>query len=155
MVIPDYREDTPEAFREQLGAVVEAYLPLKNRMVATETADKELLIPLLAALSGVEMALVRGEAHRYWMQQLAAMEAHAETLSGKEGIKAQREQFGFFSQALINALTAFGVDGTYFVQYCPMAFDNTGANWLSSEEQIRNPYFGDVMLKCGSVTKEL
>ncbi|NJC25843.1 efflux RND transporter periplasmic adaptor subunit [Neolewinella antarctica] len=155
LTIPDYRQDTPEAFRKQLGEVVEAYLPLKDRMVATETADAASLNPLREALAKVNMSLVKGEAHVYWMQQLEAVEAHAAALSKAAEIEAQREQFGFLSQALINALTAFGVDGTYYVQHCPMAFDNAGANWLSNEEQIRNPYYGNQMLTCGSVTDEL
>lgn len=153
--IPDYRADTPEAFRIQLGKIVETYLPLKDRMVATELADKALLVPLQEALTKVNMSLVRGDAHVYWMQQLEAVQAHANTLLKKDDVEAQRKQFGFLSQALINALTAFGVEGTYYVQHCPMAFDNAGANWLSNEEQIRNPYFGELMLKCGSVTDEL
>ncbi|MGB3543408.1 efflux RND transporter periplasmic adaptor subunit [Rubrivirga sp.] len=155
VAIPDYREDTPEAFRAQLGKVVEAYLPLKDRMVATELADETLLVSLREMLAKVDMMKVKGDAHVYWMQQMEAMEAHANTLLKKDDVEAQREQFGFLSQALINALTAFGVDGTYYVQHCPMAFDTAGANWLSDDEQIRNPYFGDKMLKCGSVTEEL
>ena len=153
--VPDYREGTPEAFRTQLGNVVEAYLPLKDRMVATELADETLLASLRETLAKVDMIQVKGDAHVYWMKQMKAMEAHANTLLKKDDVEAQRKQFGFLSQSLINALTAFGVDGTYYVQYCPMAFDNAGANWLSNEEQIRNPYFGDLMMKCGSVIDEL
>lgn len=41
--------------------------------------------------------------------------------------------------------------GKVFQQFCPMAFDNTGANWLSANPEIRNPYFGDKMLECGEV----
>jgi Cu(I)/Ag(I) efflux system membrane fusion protein len=137
--VPDYREGTPEAFRTQLGNVVEAYLLLKDRMVATESADETILNPLREALTKVDMMQVKGAAHVYWMKQMKAMEAHANTLLKKDDVEAQRKQFGFLSQSLINALTAFGVDGTYYVQYCPMAFDNAGDNWLSNEEQIRNP----------------
>jgi len=39
-------------------------------------------------------------------------------------------------------------------QYCPMAFQNKGAYWLSSEKKIMNPYFGDKMLHCGVVKEE-
>ena len=153
--IPNYREDTPEAFRTQLGKVVEAYLPMKDQMVATRLADETLLASLRETLAKVDMMQVKGDAHVYWMKQLEAIEAHGNTLLKKDDVEAQRKQFSFLSQALINALTAFGVDGTYYVQHCPMAFDNAGANWLSNEEQIRNPYFGDMMLKCGTVTDEL
>ena len=155
MAIPNYQEETPEAFREQLGKVVEAYLPLKDRMVATETADEALVTALREALANVNMSLVKDEAHMYWMQQLEAIRSHASTLLKKDDVAAQREQFGFLSQALINALTAFGVSGDYYVQHCPMAFDNAGADWLSDEEQVRNPYFGDLMMKCGYVKVEL
>ncbi len=36
---------------------------------------------------------------------------------------------------------------------CPMAFDNKGADWLQMDEDIRNPYFGASMLKCGEVVE--
>jgi Cu(I)/Ag(I) efflux system membrane fusion protein len=32
-----------------------------------------------------------------------------------------------------------------------MAFDNKGADWLQTDEDTRNPYFGASMLKCGKV----
>jgi Cu(I)/Ag(I) efflux system membrane fusion protein len=32
-----------------------------------------------------------------------------------------------------------------------MAFDNKGASWLQLDKEIRNPYFGSMMYKCGSV----
>lgn len=153
--IPDYKDATPEAFRSQLGKVVEAYLPIKDQMVATDLIKEALTTPLMEALAEVDMSLVKEDAHMYWMQQLAVVEAHTNALLKRNEVETQRKQFGFLSQALINVLTAFGVDGTYYVQYCPMAFDNTGANWLSNEDKIRNPYFGDMMLKCGSVTEEL
>ena len=49
------------------------------------------------------------------------------------------------------ALTrSFGPPGdALYLQYCPMANNDQGANWLSTYSEIRNPYFGDMMLKCG------
>ena len=44
-----------------------------------------------------------------------------------------------------------GMDSALYVQKCPMANNNKGAVWLSAEEEIRNPYYGDAMLTCGSV----
>jgi Cu(I)/Ag(I) efflux system membrane fusion protein len=46
-------------------------------------------------------------------------------------------------------------DGTLYVQHCPMAFNNKGADWISREHDIRNPYFGVSMLTCGDVTDTL
>jgi len=36
-----------------------------------------------------------------------------------------------------------------------MAFDGKGGYWLSNSKEIRNPYFGDIMLACGEVTEVL
>jgi Cu(I)/Ag(I) efflux system membrane fusion protein len=36
-----------------------------------------------------------------------------------------------------------------------MANNNKGAIWLSAEKNIFNPYFGDSMLRCGSIIEEL
>ena len=35
-----------------------------------------------------------------------------------------------------------------------MADNDKGADWLSKEEPIINPYFGESMLSCGEVEKE-
>jgi Cu(I)/Ag(I) efflux system membrane fusion protein len=67
-------------------------------------------------------------------------------------VEEQRKQFDFFSQALIKTIKVFGIpDDTLYVQHCPMAFDNKGADWISKEEAIQNPYFGDKMMRCGVV----
>jgi hypothetical protein len=47
------------------------------------------------------------------------------------------------------------VSGSLFVEYCPMANNNEGGFWLSNEKEIKNPYFGDMMLKCGSVKETI
>ncbi len=46
-------------------------------------------------------------------------------------------------------------DITLYWQYCPMAKDNQGANWLSLDSEIMNPYFGDQMLHCGNIEEQL
>ena len=82
------------------------------------------------------------------------MTAHTQSIIESEDVENQRKQFGFISDALINAISAFGIEGnTLYVQHCPMALSNEGADWLAIEEQIQNPYFGDKMMKCGSVKK--
>ena len=67
----------------------------------------------------------------------------------------QRQAFSNFIQTFYKSIKMFGLkDTTAYYQYCPMAFGNEWAFWLSETEEIRNPYFGDMMLKCGE-TKEI
>lgn len=151
--LPDYTEDAPIEFKQQLAQVSEAYLVLKDAFVATDSEQaKTAAGHVLDALSNTDMSLLKGDAHVYWMEQLEAMQAHAEKITSLTDVEEQRKQFDFLSEALIKAIKVFGItSNTYYVQHCPMAFDNEGADWLSNVEEIRNPYFGDKMMKCGTV----
>jgi hypothetical protein len=42
-----------------------------------------------------------------------------------------------------------------YYQYCPMANKGKGANWLSMENKIKNPYYGTQMLTCGKVLETI
>ncbi len=151
--LPDFTESTPIEFKQQLDKVSDAYLLLKDALVATDKEHATVAAnQILEALSAVEMALLEGDAHLYWMEQLDAMQAHSKKISELDEVKEQRKQFDFLSQLLIKSIKVFGVpENTLYVEHCPMAFDNKGADWLSKENEIRNPYFGDKMLKCGVV----
>ena len=151
--LPDYTESTPVDFKQQLVKVSDAYLLLKDAMVATDQAQAvNTSEQVLETLTKVDMALVKGDAHLYWMEQLESMQAHSKKISTLEDIEEQRKQFDFLSQALIKTIKVFGVpDDTLYVQHCPMANDNEGADWISNEETIRNPYYGDKMMSCGTV----
>lgn len=153
--IPNFQSQTPALFKTQLNAVADTYLQLKDALVATDpTTASGAAQQILTTLKEVDMRLLKDEAHNYWMEQLNGLEAHTKNIVELTDVKKQRTQFGFLSEALINAVTAFGTaDKLLYVQHCPMAFDNQGADWISTEEQIRNPYFGDKMMKCGLVTK--
>ncbi|PHN03529.1 efflux RND transporter periplasmic adaptor subunit [Flavilitoribacter nigricans] len=157
MAVPDYRAETPSAFKEQVGALALAYLALKDAFVNTDPqAVTQAAGNFRDRLEGVDMMLLKGDAHTYWMQQLEALDVHSRNMIGQEEIEAQRRQFDFLSQALIHTVKAFGAEGeALYVQHCPMAFDNEGADWISNEETIRNPYFGEKMMKCGSVLEQL
>ena len=156
-VVPTFTDETPDEFVAKLDKGVLYYLELKNALVETDKDAASLSADmLLKSISEIDMKLIKGEAHIYWMEQLNSLKSHGESIKNSNEIEKQRDQFDFLSQAMINTLKAFGTaDKTYYIQYCPMAKDNQGADWISTESQIRNPYFGDKMMKCGSVKLEL
>lgn len=153
----DYTESTPVTFKKQLASVTQSYLVLKDALVATDKIQaSKSATQLLEKLTQVDMSLLKGDAHNYWMEQLAALQAHSQKIAALEEVVEQRQQFDFLSQALIKTIKTFGVsEGTYYIQHCPMAFDDSGADWISNVEAIRNPYFGDRMLKCGIVQETI
>ncbi len=78
-----------------------------------------------------------------------------EQISISSDIQEQREKFVIVTAIVEKLLENSVAKGSFFKQYCPMAFNNTGAYWLSNSKEIRNPYFGSKMLKCGRVDKEI
>jgi Cu(I)/Ag(I) efflux system membrane fusion protein len=52
---------------------------------------------------------------------------------------------------MIMIAKAFPPNKELYIQYCPMADRNNGARWLSDSKIVKNPYFGESMLKCGEV----
>ncbi len=78
-----------------------------------------------------------------------------QTLIDSKEIETQRIAFVEVTHYVEMQMTGALESGTIYKQYCPMAFNNTGGYWLSESKQIMNPYFGDRMLKCGRVDKEI
>ena len=85
----------------------------------------------------------------------ATMIAAANGIASFPDLKAQRGYFKTITDKMIETLQSNGTNQTVYIQYCPMAFNNTGASWLSDSKDILNPYFGDKMLKCGAVKGEI
>lgn len=154
---PDYTAETPAAFQQQMSANLQAYFDLKNALVDTDgTQAQTAAADFVTVLTKTDMSLLKGEAHEYWMQQQNALRDHAQNIAAVTDTEAQRKQFSFLSLALINAAEAFGTaEETVYVQHCPMALGNTGADWLAETDKVLNPYFGDKMLKCGVVKRTI
>ncbi|MGO3182377.1 MAG: DUF3347 domain-containing protein [Aequorivita sp.] len=76
-------------------------------------------------------------------------------MADSDDISVQRENFEALSAGVETMLQGALKSGTVYKQYCPMAFDNKGASWISTSRDILNPYFGDKMLKCGRVDAEI
>ncbi|WP_178984904.1 DUF3347 domain-containing protein [Winogradskyella helgolandensis] len=79
---------------------------------------------------------------------------HAEHISESD-IKHQREHFKVLSKDVTDMVAITGTGMKLYEQFCPMYDNNKGGAWLSMNEEIRNPYFGDQMLKCGKVQREI
>lgn len=134
---------------QQLTNSVESYLKLKDALVASQAKDA----------SDFAGAMRNGLNDLQIPSEEKALKEHVTLLIKSLGIiqkrselELQREEFIKLSENVI-AMTKMIPASTrkYYVQKCPMANDNEGARWLSTEKTIRNPYYGDKMMTCGSV----
>jgi hypothetical protein len=88
---------------------------------------------------------------------LRMLQVPAVAISASQGLAELREKFSPFSDSLHKAIrlgTIMPAEELYLL-HCPMAFQDKGADWISDEPRIINPYFGDEMLHCGKVKNKL
>ncbi|MBL1216458.1 MAG: efflux RND transporter periplasmic adaptor subunit [Planctomycetes bacterium] len=148
--------EVPAAFLESLSPVYEGYLSAQEAL-ATDDLDQ-----YLKAESEIRTAIQRtvtvgmhGEALG-WLNRLTQSLTSADSsvfAVPADTIESARTHFDVLSETVIGLSEHFGHGGdrTYYKAYCPMAFDNRGAYWVQRDgETISNPYFGEMMLRCGS-----
>jgi Cu(I)/Ag(I) efflux system membrane fusion protein len=145
-----------DRFQKQLKVVYDDYINLKDALIEEDSkGSMQHATFLLSNLSKVDMKLLKGEAHNKWMSSEKEMKSSTTAIAGSSDIKIQRNHFKYLSSHIINSVQLFGINEKVYVEFCPMADNDNGAYWLSNEEQIRNPYFGDAMLKCGEVKQTI
>lgn len=122
--------------------IISSYLELKNELVNSKSEK--------AAKSAGEIVevllLKKGE----FAENISA---EAEKIMKSTVLEDQRKHFSTLTKPIYTLANEADIDKELYYQYCPMAFNNKGAYWLSSESEISNPYFGDKMLRCGSTKK--
>ena len=142
-----------EAVQDKFGGLLEVYLDLKDALVASNNEQTQALAQKGAGIASDISGMQMDDMGRSHMSQLAEQLAE---MASKSTLGDQRGIFIQLSQNMIQIGQQMqGLDQKLYVQHCPMADNNKGANWLSLEQEIRNPYYGDAMLSCGSVVGTL
>lgn len=135
------------------SSILDNYYAIKNALVAGDAAKAAKSASAFnSAVSALDTKTAStGEANVFKSVQ-AGLLSESKAIGGSNDISKQREAFSKLSQSMITL--AKGVRLTtqpVYVEYCPMK----KTNWLSSEQAIKNPYYGSAMLSCGKVTDTL
>lgn len=141
------------AVRVYMKEMVQNYLAVKNALIdnngsgAAAASNK-----ISAAMKTFDKSLLSAEQKKVYDDIEDDLKEHAEHI-GKNGDKVshQREHFSMMSEAMYTLVKAFGAGITLYHDHCPMFNDGKGAIWLSETKNIRNPYYGEKMMTCGSV----
>nr|WP_288931825.1 efflux RND transporter periplasmic adaptor subunit [uncultured Allomuricauda sp.] len=141
-------EFSPEA-QSKFNELLNIYLDLKDALVASGQEKTQVLAQkgagIASEINDLEMDDM-GKSH------LSKLKEQLTEMSSKRNLEDQREVFVQLSKNMIQIGQQMKeLDTKLYVQHCPMANNDRGANWLSLEEEVRNPYYGDAMLTCGSV----
>lgn len=149
---------TTSAFRVQLGRLVHANFDLVEAL-ATDDLQSASQAARKAdeMLNQIEQNKPSND-HERQQWNLLAKTLHDSLLAVKEAndLPSQRRHFESFSDALTEAVQAFGVEqtGAVYRAVCPMVQGRKGY-WLQPQRDITNPYFGAAMLTCGEIDETL
>ncbi|MBB4801725.1 DUF3347 domain-containing protein [Flavobacterium aquidurense] len=111
---------------------------------------------ILEALNQVKVKDVEASKKAAVEMQLKALKKYStEIINNQADIAKQRQAFSHLSERFYELAKNVGIGKTMYKAHCPMYNDKKGAIWLSSENKIKNPYYGSAMLSCGSVQEKL
>ncbi len=139
--------------KESLQPLFDSYLKLKESL-ASDDYDNSIQEAKVYAkeLGKINMSIFKGEAHNVWMKHSSEAKKVIYAITKSSDIDNVRQHFVTLSEQMVMIAKTFEpTEKTLYVQHCPMADEDNGADWLSTEQEIKNPYFGEAMLKCGEV----
>ena len=104
------------------------------------------------AIGKLDKSLLTAEQKTAYDANEEEMIEHAEHIAKNgDNVKHQRSHFVQMSEVVYEVGKNFGAGRPVYHDHCPMAFNEKGAMWLSENKDIKNPYFGEKMLTCGTV----
>ncbi|WP_256959427.1 DUF3347 domain-containing protein [Sphingobacterium sp. JB170] len=140
----------------QLTAVSGSYFSIKDALISSNASTAATKAKNMAtAIKAVDMGKLSTEEHNAWMKVMQDLTRSAEAISKSKDIQQQREAFNLLSKNMYELAKESKQPVPVYYQHCPMANNGKGANWLSKEPAIKNPYYGNKMLTCGSVTETI
>ncbi|EDM34117.1 hypothetical protein PBAL39_24370 [Pedobacter sp. BAL39] len=133
--------------------VLDNYLTLKNSLVLSDS------LQAATAAKSLRLSLAKFRFKRLSLEEMNASTALraeisilAEDLSSHTHINKQRADFSGISEKIWLIIKSIQPAGQpLYQQVCPM----TGQQWISAEEEIKNPYYPKNMLTCGEVKAKI
>lgn len=147
---------TDQVAQNQLKPVFENYFLLKDALVKTDgKAVSGIAKDLLTSINEVKMDKLAMDVHLVWMKVMKDLTADTKNIAETQDIKKQRTLFMSLSKNMYNLIKVAKYETPVFYQFCPMANSGKGANWLSKDSAIKNPYYGSQMLSCGKTVETI
>lgn len=140
----------------QLKVVFDNYFLVKDALItsngnSTASASKE----LVTAINNVKMDKLDMDVHMVWMKVVNTIQKDAENIANTKDVKIQRDHFTTLSKDIYTLIKVSKYETPVYYQFCPMFNDGKGANWLSKENAVKNPYYGSMMLSCGKTVETI
>ncbi|MDO6440349.1 efflux RND transporter periplasmic adaptor subunit [Cyclobacterium sp. 1_MG-2023] len=144
-----------KASKADMSLIFENYFQFKNALATDDLLKaKSRAADMLQSLLKLDKTYFEESLHMDWSKYHAVLAVLLEKVNSQSSLADVRETFLSISDEMINIAETFKFyTNSLYVQRCPMADANKGANWLSKSDEVLNPYFGEAMSTCGEVIK--
>ncbi len=135
----------------QLNYVFDKYFALKDALIKSNPSGASASASELSdAIKKVDMSKLASNEHNVWMKVFNDITSKSQDISKSKDLAKQRSAFASLSDRIYKLSKVSKNATPVYYQHCPMFNNGKGANWLSKESTIKNPYYGSQMLTCGS-----
>ena len=139
-----------------MEAIFENYFDLKDELVKSDAkSTSEKAKRLMTVINMVKMQELKSDVHTVWMKVMNDLKSDTDKIANATNIEKQRASFITLSENIYQLMKVSKIETPIYFQHCPMANDGKGANWLSKENQVKNPYYGSKMMSCGKTIETI
>lgn len=145
----------PREFGYIIGTFFSIYLNLEEALVKGDTSTaNNTAKELKFLLELIPDPKTSAKVVQTWTNHKEGYQKNLTAFLRVPGLQEKRTYFSYITEILYCTFKSFNLEvGDIHLAYCPMALDNKGAYWLTDNHKIRNPYFDNKMLNCGSIVE--
>lgn len=136
--------------------VLSGYFRLQEALVKSDAGQAASIAEeLQKTIANVDMKALTAGAHKAWMAANMKLTEATKGIAATKDLKKQRMLFAGLSEGMYTLAKEAELGQPVYYNNCPMFNDGKGANWLSEEKTIKNPYYGSQMLSCGKTIETI
>lgn len=139
-----------------LNDVFDNYFAVKDALVKTdENVASAKAQKLLVNINALKVEQLSTDEKDVWTNVVNDLKDDVKNIADTKDISVQRARFITLSKNIFDLIKVSKQNTPTYLQHCPMANDGKGADWLSKENVIKNPYYGAQMLSCGKIVQTI
>lgn len=139
-----------QAAADPIAPAFEAYFRLKDALVAGDSVQApKLAVALDGTFHNMDRNKLTAAQQAAWDELMTTIMEPLHPFAVTKGLEEQRALFAQLTTGMVQLAQLTALDAPLYLMHCPMY--HGGADWLSRERTVRNPFYGAAMMTCGSV----
>ncbi len=155
----DHKQDETKKQTQKVSPLTDVfdnYFAVKDALVKTdENVASDKAQKLLLHLNAIKVEQLSTDEKAVWTNVEKDLKDDVQKIADTKDISLQRAHFITLSKNIFELAMVSKQNTPTYLQHCPMANDGKGADWLSKENVIKNPYYGAQMLSCGKIVQTI